>query len=574
MSSSHLAACCVAALLVAAPAFADASSEQYRGCDGYGAASSEGDGMTEHATFFFIFNPIGYGNTDRANTKTGNAAAADCDAALSDLPPVHWMRKVSLLRARAMHRLEAGNTAAALEDLDLAEATAKNSTDPLYLRSLGWGLKVARAYALRVSGDQAKASVIAMQALAERPLTRQSVYSVLQAMGPGANPADIDAVKKDIARLVPTQVDDLFLHALEEGRMADVIALYPNLTPPTEIGDIYLPSADLQARQWRDYRYAQLFKSTRAGIYAYALAATGQADAARTALQAEKTRLAADTAPPPPLSAKDAKDSDLVAVHQGTIDIRARSAAEGNKFLEEWSQEVDLRILIAQGKIAEAEKSLQSVKLLRSWASVELLDSLEARLPKHPQTHLSAALRAQLATEDPYVPMTSPEKLLRSLPEAETKHRIPDYSEASKPWFGDGPKRALVSGEGYRVGVTGPDGVTVVRFNGGMAAPSALVEEMALFRAADFALSSGKKGFVIVDREDIKSTVTSTYYGVPTRTDPMGFEVALSVVLVDPAAPQAPYQSAPWRIIDAQAVEDALAPLGIKTKAKATGSPK
>jgi hypothetical protein len=547
----------------AAPAVS-ASSAQYRGCDGYGAASDSGDGMTEYARVLFIFNPPGYGNTDRSTTQSGQTGVADCDAALADLPARHWMRKVSLLRARAIHYLQFEDTSAALADLDSAETAANNSADPFYGRSLGWGLGIVRAYAIRRTGDQARATSLAMQALSLRPYNRQSVYSALLAMGPGADAADLETVQDAMARLIPAYVDVLYIKAFETGQFAKAISIYTQLTPPEEIGSLNIYGGDRAGRNWRNFRTAELFWASRTGSYAYALAATGDEAQARAAIEAGRTKLANDTQPPPPLSAKEAQSAEAVALRQGDADIRVQSAAEGTKTLNLWSSLVDLRVMIGEGKTADAIKTMKSETLPRSWASVDLMDALEVRLPKaqKPAQPASQTLRAELAKLNHDVPDARPSDFLRDLPEAETTDRIPSYSEASRPWFGHSDD--AVSGRGFRVGKTNEQGVTVVRFNGGVSAPASVVEEMALLRAAEFARQSGRKGLIVVGREDIHTTITTTYYATPLRTDPGGYETALRVVLVDPGVLPIQYQNAAWRVLDADAIYAALAPLYIK----------
>lgn len=549
-------------------ALASASSAQYRGCDGYGAASGGGDGMTEYASVLLIFNPPGYGNTQKSQTDSGAAAISDCDAALGDLPPQHWMRKVSLLRARALHDLENNNSHDALSDLDAAQNAAGNSGDPFYLRSLKWGLDVVRAYALRRSGDQAGATTLAMQAFAQRVYNRQTIISALDALGPRADEADIHTVQEGIARLVPAYVDLLFLRAFNTGHFAEAMALYSQVSPPEEIGRVALSTNDQAGRNWRNFHTARIFWAVRDGMYAYALAATGKDAEALAGIDAARTRLKTDTVPPLPLADRATEKPEDVALWQGDADIRARSATEGAAIIDKWNTFVQMRIDASKGKTDEITAATKSKALPPTWVSIDLLDQVQNQLPKaqrRPAPEVEA-LRTRLMTARPDVRDAAPADFFGDLPSAETAARVPSYSKANTPWFNSSDN--AVSGEGYRIGTMNADGVTTVRFHGGAGASRSMVEELALLCAADTARQSGKKGLIVVGREDIDHTVTTTYYGRPVRTDPGGFETALKVLFVDPAALPDKYKNASWRVMDADAIDTALAPVYLRTGAR------
>jgi len=93
-----------------------------------------------------------------------------------------------------------------------------------------------------------------------------------------------------------------------------------------------------------------------------------------------------------------------------------------------------------------------------------------------------------------------------------------------------------------------------------------MVEEVALLHAAEEARKAGKKGFIIVGRDDVQITVSLTSYGTTLRTDPGGFETELRVLFVDPAALPETYKDAPWRVLDADTIYTALAPIYIKKR--------
>ena len=560
----------VAALAAPELAHADASSAQYRGCDGYGAASSEGDGMTTRASFLFIFNPPGYGNTDTSQTRAEQAGVEDCDAALSDLPEQHWMRKVSLLRARALHHLEALDSVSAIGDLDLAAAAVKDPADPYFSRSLGLGVDLVRALALRIAGDQTKAEALALQAVAARPYNKQVGLCALIAVGPHATPAALETIRHAIGRLVSVEVTNEFVDASESGDFAQVIALHPQLATPDEpLESLNMSGSEFAEYNWRNFENARKFWAWSDGVYAYALAAAGKADEARAAIEAGRARLASDTAPPPALSPADAKDNEKVSLHNGDVEIRERSVVEGKKTLDTWAGMVDLRIMVLQGKVKDAMVAMRSQTLVRSWASIDLVQAIAAALPPKDRPAILPGQNLKDELEQARIKrLTShAHDLFQHLPPAETKSRIPSYEEAVVPFFAMSGSKMERDAEGYRI--AGPDdqGVMTVSFRG-VWAGEATVEELALLAAVDAARKAGKKGVVVLKNQDVRYTLGTTYYGTPVRTDPEGYQTELHVVFVDPAALPQQYVGAGWRVIDADQAYTSLAPIYVKALSK------
>jgi len=552
--------------------FADASSEQYRGCDGYGAASSDGDGMTEIATVLLIFSPPGYGNTARGTTTAGAAGTADCDAALADLPAKHWMRKVSLLRARAIHRLDSGDPNGAIADLDLAAAAAKNADDPLYARSLGLSITLVRAFALRKAGDATGGEALALGAMARRPFNRQSIVSTLMAMGPDAPAADIEKVERILARLLPTEIDRLFVEALRSGRFQEAISLYPQLTPYREIGRVNITQGQQRERAMRDYATAVMFRASHAGAYAFALAATGKDQEAQAALAEARTQLTADTQPPPPpdpsLSRSEHARQEAFRGEETTN--RVKIAASATKILDVWIALVGVRQTIGQGKAADVLKTLQTQAGQKGWPELQLLDAILAKLPKSDKSSIATAqaLKADWAKSIAAQREPSLETFFKVLPEPETADRVPPYEPAKQPLFRDSGAYSDMFFNGYQQRGPRADGVTTVSVRGEHSTAS-MIEDMTLLRAADLARQAGKKGLIIVDRHDTQFTIGTEYYGTVVRTDPNGYETDLDVLFVDPSALPDKYREQGWRVIDVDEAYSALAPVYIKPKTSA-----
>ncbi len=557
-----LAAAAATALLALAPDRASAaSSTDFSWCDGYGLPSGAGDGMTSYAMVLGIFNPPGYGTTDKGSAGFGAQGVMACDAALADtehLKPIHWMRKVSLLRARALHRLETGDAKGALADLDLARAAVADPDDRYYARSLGLGADFVRAYALRRSGDGPAAVALAVKTAALRPYNRQSPSSALIAMGPAASDKEVEAQMRAYARLNPQVVDDLLRWHLERDRWADVVLDWGQLAPPKTRSRVRLGSVAGYDVERVDHATNEAFWLTRGTVYAYALAALDRPAEARAALQAVRARFekAVETPPPDPVAKPEVENQRLKLA-----DTNAKLKKEGEAALEQWGRLIELRAQVAEGKLDAVAEDLKLVPLPSSRMTSELKATLARR---------QAEKAGPSAASPPPPPMVSPavpapandatvSRLFKSLPDAESAKRIAAYKTSSSSIW-------RMSQDGFKsregaatAGAEGED-IQSISYRGERTSQT-IVEELALLRAADLARQSGKHGFVVLGRQDVRHTISQTYYGTVLRTDPDGYETTLDVVFVDPANLPARFKDAPWRVIDADDVWNSLSPI-------------
>lgn len=194
----------------------------YQDCDGYGAPAASGDGMTKIAIRFLV-RPGG--DTSRTTPAFGINGIGACGAALQDLEakyPQFWMRRVSLLRARAIHRLALNDAAGALRDLDAAKAAEGAGVDDvLAQRSLGLGVDFVRALALRRSGQPDAGRSLAFATWAMRPWNRETTQAALIAIGGDAPPDQIERLLRAEAQINPLATAQLFSEYFERGRFAD-----------------------------------------------------------------------------------------------------------------------------------------------------------------------------------------------------------------------------------------------------------------------------------------------------------------------------------------------------------------
>jgi hypothetical protein len=521
--------------------------------------------MTRYANSLVIFNVPGNGNTMRHIGDVRYADVADCTQALAETPPKQWMRRASLLLARAVHALEAGGGASdALSDLDRVDALSKDHADAFYQRSLGLDVELVRAYALRVSGDHADAAALAHHIVAERPFSRAASSAALLAVAFDAPAADVDALIKSQVKFSPAGLNLLYQRDLSDGRYAEAMALYPQLVPPRAFDQFRSAAEQVEDNRAR----AELSWATWGGERAYALAALGRGAEAEAALDAAKTRLAKAVEPPADPIGEERSTQKTSRIL--TINTNRQIAAVAQPVLDQWATLVELRLMVLNGHADDAIKALPAKRPIRSWAAAELFDAIAASTPSQAAGAAGAAqaLRAQLkAGQD--VPLQDLRAIWSNLPEAETRDRTPPYAPGGTPLlaFNSQIKNQMnLQGQGYRSLPAGQPGVVAVRYRG-LKGTLAMIEEMAVLRAAELALEAGKKGFIILDQRNISFTLTRTMYARPLRTDPTGFETEINVVFVDPAMLPAPFSDAPWRVIDAEDVIARLKPIYVASSA-------
>lgn len=562
----------LAALLVATPALARDGSDRARKlnfteCDGYDIPSAKADGMTG-AGFLWRVNPDDLTARNRIGyAQTGIDA---CTAALADpnLLPGYWRRRVNLLQSRARHQLEAGNSQKALADLDLASAAIVDANDPYFARSQAVSLDYLRAFALAASGDQGGADAIAMRLMAARPYSRLSAYATSAIVGPKADDGTLENLEREMTRLQPRFIETLYARFTRQGRWAELIALYPQLTTPvvrTHIGRGF----------WaREFETVELVQSNmtwiqRSGVYAYALASQGRDAEARAALAAARARLQVALVPDAPAPPESVPSQQKIIAAAMKLKTQQTLREQGEPALALWEALIERRISIDRGGAAAIAASLVAKPAPRNVLGREFLTALLARLKADPDTPTETvqAIAAMIPPPPPGAVTTPPEPLTAqlfadALPLPQAASSMPDYRKAFSGLLGNGegfssfkPSQELV--DDYGADVVGLSFRTL----GGNAE---VAEEMALLRAADLALEAGKDGLVILYRRDVQVIEDSYYYAQVVASYPAGYSTSLNVVFVDRDALPERLKDAAWRVIDARAVYAALAPIYIR----------
>lgn len=246
-----------AALLGASPASAQAE-RAFIQCDGYGRPSNTGDGMMSNASNWGnLFDPS-TGNADPAWSMTfDRLTASACDAALASehLEERWWLRRVNLLRSKAMHLLSAGDDEAALAALDQATAAAR-SDDVFYQRSEGLAVEMLRAFILARTGRRAEADALAMRQWALRPFSRGVTLAALMILSGGPSQADRDRLAQRLHQLSPRHYPDPADPSLRGAGLPnarDGVRLLFGALPKAETRETFL-TYNKKLKRWQDFQ--------------------------------------------------------------------------------------------------------------------------------------------------------------------------------------------------------------------------------------------------------------------------------------------------------------------------------
>jgi hypothetical protein len=549
--SRNVVAAVAAAIVCAVPATAAPRATHFQNCDGFLQPPKPKNLLQT----LFLVKGGSIGAQRLTNIALGRNGVTACDTALVDplLTDGDWMRRVSLLQARAVHQLASGQTEAALADLAKAEAAAREPNDPYYRRSIGLGNDIVRAFALRAQERHGEADALIEKVLKERPYNRQIAIALL-ALTP-----DLTAVVAGepallpVARLQPKLIDTIFAEHFRRRDFAAMAALFQHLQPPTRTldrGAVSRLSTDLA--EDRNELVSALFMAERHAELAYARAALGDAAGARAELtRAESSVNQIRALPPVPTGEKEGKKARTVRL-MNTLAVGA--AAKHKERLAQWKEMVELRIKVGEGETPDSFEQLP--KLIPNPAALDLLISIHARRPDFAGADGVIAELEKKTASEPFQRSEALQLLWAGLPYSEAAEKISTFRKANSPFA-----QIMWGGvSGFKTKAN-PDGSVTVSFTS-TKSNGTVVEEMALLRAADYAREQGKNGLVIKSRADFQRTIVYGYYGVASGPGtPDGYSTDLVIEPVDKANLPPLYRSAPWRVLDAQAVIDRLEPI-------------
>ena len=522
----------------------------FKACDGYGAPNENGDGMTEMANGFlglFVPEPAS-GNTSLATPVFTSRGIAACDAALANatrLLPIYHLRRANLLRARAIHKLSGGDTPGARADLDAADVEGALAKEPLYDRSMGLGSRFLRAYLALQAGRKDEVLTLVQQAQAMRPYVYRvqqtgSVLALVASRDGAAYYATLDRQ----AALYPEVRRSLMRIAADRMDWDKVITIRQmiDLTPPAPKQGGFLV-------QNYDWVVAGLFVD-RIGLdelTAFALAASGKNAEAKALMAEIAQRLE-------PLNA------DLPKTAEGFQPPRLERYIHANlrpllprfkQGLEKTQTLIDQLAIARSGNQEAFQAAIKANPLPSDGRGLFLLRSLRDATTG-PKAELDAQIAAGRNGLDTLAQTTKINlaALYGAMPAAETPARLPKY-KTERNFLGEYP------GNGFEIKQDGP--VTKVNF-GGVKAPEAVLEELALLKAAEITLAAGHDRFALLDKRITGRTMTQTgIYGGWTL--PEGYVADLRIVPFDEGAPVKGYEAYAAKAVIAREVIAALGPV-------------
>ena len=523
------------ALVLAAPAQAGVS-EDFAGCDGLKKPKRSDDGMRGEATI------SGW----RFGTTTNPQKTIDsCDRAFESgkLLPEQTLRRAHMMRARAAARLELGDAAGALADLDAAQAAGKEyAGDYFYERSMGVSMDLLRAIALNDTGKRDEALLLAEAAAAKRPyaLEVQRTASMLRAANGEtasdsaiwAELAKIDPATRSVASSLVATAQDLAAVAAAAGEPVITLPEAPSMQQIALTGG----NATALISAW----IGPVGDSMRT---AYALASTGENEAARAWV--EETRKALT-----PGNEEQRKKA-------GPLGAALADMARSSVF-EPTERLVEARIAVSEGRLADAAGMLEGKTFRSSPVTDDLWSAYSAAAQGVEGAPSLPELGARPERKAPSLASMAENLLMR--PESERK--LIDYQKSRPNILGALVGGALSLGTSLLGGVPrtagfketeNADGSIMVEYTGNTTS-GAVVQEMTLLRAAEVAQAAGKTHFHIGNRKDYQRYLTQMMYGVEQSRTLTGYKTELTVTLLDGAdvRPDA---------LDAVAVIDALGPV-------------
>ena len=548
MSCVAAAALLATGLLASAPR-AQAMPADFLDCDGDSAPKA----LAPEKAAARGYLGSGERGTSKLVPVLGELGLKACDAALADpsLLPGYWLRRATLLRARASDLIELKRYDEALETLAQSDAAAPVQSAVLFADSVSLGNLVLRGIALGRLGRTAEAAQAFEKAAALRPYSPSLARLVRSSqLFVETDRARRLALTGAAGRLEPRFFGAQFWLALSQGRFADVDALYGQLSfdiPRRHSG--WTGSSDVELENSLLDR-----RGEAAGAVAYARTALDRADAmARVAdLRAEIAEMRA----PLPANAVDGLRKRHAA------DLAAADRMEAA--LQPWLRAIELRAKV-KGKTIDVALPLMKAAdikgmpiisdLLRQLAAQDAVGRAQIDAAIRDFDHIFAKASDEILTPDF-------KDIVRLLPRPEFLSTRP-VIKAERSTFG-----VIMFGEdnnGYKVQADQESGIVDLRF-GSEIATGPMVEEATLLVAANYARGHGADGLVLTSTQLVSRTTHVTSYYVGSYDVNAGYELRLTMRLVDSKHLPADLVGNEWRVIG---VEDLISKLGpVYTKPK------
>lgn len=535
-------------VMVAAPSAMAERPLYYEACDGYGAPTKSGDGMSVPAgSLFGLISPHGSaGNTRRTTPPLGAAGIVACDKALADprLLDLHWLRKANLLRARAIHAIAMKDEAAATRDLDAASAALKQPDDPNVRRTMAAGITLARAYLRRSAGDMPGAINMVSPLWADRPLNRRFGFGIRSALGGGDPVVNGEKLLLGLSRIEPRLIAVQYGIAFNRQDWRQTIALADQLPSDERAIDIGISSADEKIQIANNQLHSMKLMTEQRGALAYALIAMGNVDAARASLAETRQRIAAQTPARIPALAAGEKEGGRGRLARNINNALIATASNAEDRLQEWESFVTLRSNISHQEMASRMDSIRRLKTAPGAVVRDLIKTSQILTPSG-----LAAWPGVADTDDDTANLAA---LFDALPEAEITSRTPTFK-----------KNDLLSTTGFKSKLGKIPGTVTVEFTS-QRGSQLVVEELTLLHAAQLAHDAGKDALVVLKRRDYERILRNSYVPKPM---PNGYITQIDVEFVDTKNLPERYKNATWRVLPVAQVMKLLGPAYLEAPA-------
>lgn len=518
-------------------------------CDGYSAPRGKSDGISRETFLWGAASRSVDVRRDKME-RLGERGLEACDRALASplLLDDFWLRRASLLQAKAVHALATKQHDLAITLADHSDALGIARKDPYFMQSVGAGNIAIRSYALGALGRNDEAVMAIGSIENARPWAMSVTELALRLRfhlntGTAENSSDL----KRILPHMPHKAESLFWLQFVHGRYDEALQTAPAVEfgTPKQRGGWTLEGADHDELE-RIGRRADFV-----GAWAYAESISGNNERAVALIAHETTNLDTMMAPPPPrANGKPARRED-VAAH--TLALPRASRAKDQLSL--WRKAIDFRPKLATLAVDDPQ-----VELVQSWLTK--LPILPDILRTMPLTDPRDKAEADQALADYFKRLESDRsaelvfgesELMELLPRPETAKVVPVLKPAGDGYF--------LSDSGLSRSREGTSDVWTIRYTHKLA-PVAAVEELAMLGAAQTARREGFDSMIILNRLSIARTtnVTNYYYGVAGPTYPVnsGYEAQLRVRFVNANALPPAMAAMGWRTIAVQKLIDDL----------------
>lgn len=474
-------------------------------------------------------------------------SACDKALALPDDPEAGWVARGELLHYRAVALINGGDYTNALGALDEADALAKTGGDPLFDLSTGLGNKLLRAFVLGRLGKVTEASGLLAEVRKARPWA-SSLVGAADTIELSFYPADVTVPVKlmtgrfridpDVARFL------IYFHVMNgdlksAAAMGERVSLVdPQMRGGWSLGGSRSAEESVRGRVRMDCTKA------------YVAAALGNKAAAQAQFAAVGQYLDNYLGTDPRLPGSTVKPS------KGKIreyEERLVIVTKQRELLGEWQD-----VAAKRENLPERTSEALMARFKTYKNTVDVLPALVEQI-RHMATLVPAAEGAKLRAEaDGLVRVLTgrmsrlaPESLGAFMPKPERLEQVPKLASSASKWL-------FSDGSGYSQAKELNSDVRTVRYET-LVGSKAMVEEMLLLAAANYARQEGKDGFVILSNRTLGRVTNYSGYGGNYTVD-SGVESQARIMLVNVGALPADFASSADRVITVAEIEHDIKP--------------